>query len=107
MKYFDRMTNKELCTRILRGLDVLHDQVQRNDAELAATDLNTVLQALSALRRHGPLSEAAAKEIGCIEDLLDLAITQETLGFRQILAMRDLLVARIDAALMMKGTEAA
>lgn len=145
MKYFDRMTNKELCTRILRGLDVLHDQVQRNDAELAATDLNTVLQALSALRRQGPLSEAAAKEIGCIEDLLDLAITQEILGFqnffdgtddpergavgrvsavpilsetgaardrlrrgfRQILAMRDLLVARIDAALMMKGTEAA
>ena len=65
MKYFDRMTDKELCTRILRGLDVLHDQVQRNDAELAATDLNTILQALSALRRHGPLSETAAKEIGC------------------------------------------
>lgn len=145
MKYFDRMTDKELCTRILRGLDVLHDQVQRNDAELAATDLNTVLQALSALRLHGPLSEAAAKEIACIEDLLDLAITQETLGFRnvfdgtddpergavgrvsavpilsetgaardrlqrgfrQFLAMRDLLAARIDAALMMKGTKAA
>ncbi len=145
MKYFDRMTDKELCTRILRGLDVLHEQVQRNDAELAATDLNTVLQALSALRLHGPLSEASAKEIGCIEDLLDQAMTQETLGhrnvfdgtddpelgavgrvcavpvlsetgaardrlrqgFRQILAMRDLLAARVDAALMMNGTKAA
>lgn len=145
MKYFDRMTDKELCTRILRGLDVLHDQVQRNDAELAATDLNTVLQALSALRRHGPLSEAAAKYIGCIEDLLDQAIAEETLGlrnvfdgtddpelgavgrvsavpilsetgaardrlrrgFRQILAMRDLLAARVDAALMMNSTKAA
>lgn len=145
MKYFNRMTDKELCTRILRGLDVLHDQVQRNDAELAASDLNEILQALSALRRHGPLSAAAAKEIGCIEDLLDQAITQETLGlrnvfdgtedpelgavgrvcsvpvlsetgaardrlrrgFRQILAMRDLLAARIDAALMMNGTKAA
>lgn len=144
MKYFNRMTDKELCTRMLRGLDVLHEQVQRNDAELGATDLNTVLQALSALRRNGPLSEAAAKEIGCIEDLLDQAVTQETLGFRNIfdgtddpelgavgrvcavpvlsetgaardrlrrgfrhiLAMRDLLVARIDAALMMKGTKA-
>jgi len=145
MKNFDRMTDKELCTRILRGLDVLHDQVQRNDAELAATDLNTVLQALSALRRHGPLSDAAAKEIGYIEDLLDEAVTQETLGhrnvfdgtddpelgavgrvcsvpvlsetgaardrlqqgFRQILAMRDLLVARVDAVLIMNGTTAA
>jgi len=145
MKYFDQMTDKELCTRILRGLDVLHDQVQRDDAELAATDLNTVLQALSALRRYGPLSEAAAKEIGCIEDLLDQAITQETLGFRnifdgrddpehgavgrvcavpvlsetgaardrlrqgfrRILAMRDLLAARVDADLMMNGTKAA
>ncbi|WP_043774402.1 hypothetical protein, partial [Roseivivax isoporae] len=128
-----------------RSLDVLHDQVQRNDAELAATDLNTVLQALSALRHHGPLSETTAKEIACIEDLLDQAITQETLGhrnvfdgtddpelgavgrvcavpvlsetgaardrlrqgFRQILAMRDLLAARVDAALMMNGTKAA
>lgn len=145
MKYFDRMTDKELCTRMLRGLDVLHDQVQRNDAKLAATDLNTVLQALSALRLRGPLSEAAAQEIGCIEDLLDQATTQETLGhrnvfdgtedpelgavgrvcavpvlsetgaardrlrqgFRQILAMRDLLAARVDAALMMNGTKAA
>ncbi|WP_040604051.1 hypothetical protein [Sagittula stellata] len=147
MKYFDRMTDKELCTRILRGLDVLHEQVQRNDAELAATDLNTILQALSVLRRHGPLSEAAAaaKEIGCIEDLLDQAIAHQTLGlrnvfdgtddpelgavgrvsavpilsetgaardrlrrgFRQILAMRDLLAARIDAALMMNSTKAA
>lgn len=145
MKYFDRMTDKELCTRILQGHDILHEQVQRNDAELGATDLNTILQALSALRRHGPLSEAAAKEIGCIEDLLDQAIAQETLGlrnvfdgrddpelgavgrvcavpvlsetgaardrlrrgFRQILAMRDLLAARIDAALMINGTKAA
>jgi hypothetical protein len=145
MKYFDRMTDKELCTRILRGLDVLHDQVQRNDADLTTTDLNAILQAISALRRHGPLSEAAAKEIGCIEDLLDQAITQVTLGFRnifdgtddpelgavgrvsavpilsetgaardrlrrgfrQILAMRDLLAARIDAALIMNSTKAA
>ena len=84
MKYFDHMTDAKLCTRILQGLDVLHDQTQRNDADMPATDLNRVLQALSALRQNGPLSETAADEIGCIENLLDQAISQETLGFRNI-----------------------
>ncbi|CUH41053.1 hypothetical protein JSE7799_03796 [Jannaschia seosinensis] len=145
MKHFDRMTKKELCTRILQGLDALHDQAQRAEADMTATDLNTVLQALSALRHSGPLSEIAVDEIGRIEDLLARAIAQETLGFqnvfdgtvdpdlgavgrvhavpvlsekgaaldrlqqgfRQILAMRELLAARIDAGLMMNGIKAA
>lgn len=145
MKYFERMTDKELCTQFLRRFDALHDKAQRNDADLPATEINTMLQALTALRQHGPLSEIAAKEIGCIEDLLDQAITQETIGFRnvfdgtddpelgavghvyavavlsetgavldglrqdfrQVLAMRELLAARVDADLMMNGAKAA
>ncbi|SNT75887.1 hypothetical protein [Paracoccus seriniphilus] len=145
MKYFDHMTDTTLCAHILQGLDILHDQIQRNDADMPATDLILVLQSLSALRRNGPLSETAADEIGRIESLLDQAISQETLGFRnvfdgiedpelgavgrvravpvlsekgaaldrllkgfrQFLAMRNLLAARVDSRLMVNRKIAA
>lgn len=145
MKYVDQLSLRELWTRTLQGIDFLHDDVQRNDAGMSASDLNTLSKALSALRRYGPLSELAADEIGCIEDLLVDAIAQETVGFRNIfdgtndpdhgaigrvlavpvlsrkgvaldalqqrfqtiLAMRDLLAARVDAGHQMARLSAA
>ncbi|WP_322865310.1 hypothetical protein U5922_003340 [Aquicoccus sp. G2-2] len=136
MKYFTQLSLEELWVRTLQEIDFLHDEAQSNDAEISATDINTLSRTLSALRKNGPLSDQAAGEIGRIEDLLLNAITQETLGtrnifdgtedpdhgavgrvlvvpvlsrkgaaldalqqrFRTILAMRDLLAARVDAA---------
>lgn len=135
MKYCEQLTLEEIWTRTLREIDIMYDEVQRNDAEISATNINSLLKALSALRWEGPLSNAAAGEISCIEELLHDLIARETLGvrsvfdgtndpdfgaigrvlqvpllsekgacfdallhrFRTILAMRDLLTARIDA----------
>jgi hypothetical protein len=145
MKYFDQLTLEELWTRTLREIDILHDEAQRNDAEMSATDLNTLSKELSTLRQGGPLSDAAADEIGRIEELLHDAIVRETVGtrnvfdgtndpeygaigrvravpvlseqgacldallqrFRRIVAMRDLLAARIDAGRQITHMKAA
>ena len=139
MKYFAQLSLEELWARTLQEIDFLHDDAQRNEAEMSTTDLNTLSKAPSTLRKHGPLSDPAAGEIGHIEDLLSHAIAQETLGFRnafdgtndpdhgaigrvlalpilskkgatldalqqrfrKILAMRDLLAARVDAGRQM------
>lgn len=145
MKYFAQLSLEDLWTRTLQEIGFLHDEAQRNDAKMAATDLNTLSKALTSLRKDGPLSELAAGEIGHIEDLLLDAIAQETLGFRnvfdgtndpdhgaigrvlavpvlskkgaaldtlqqrfrKILAMRDLLAARVDAGCQMARLKAA
>jgi len=145
MKYVDQLSLRDLWTRTLQGLDFLHDDVQRNDAGMSASDLNTLSKALCILRSDGPLSDAAAREIGRIEDLLVDVIARETLGFRNIfdgtedpeqgavgrvlavpvlsrkgvaldalqqrfrtiLAMRDLLAARVDAGHQMARLGAA
>ena len=84
MKYFSQLSLEDLWVRTLQEIDFLHDDAQRDDAEMSATDLNTLSKALSTLRKHGPLSDPAAGEIGRIEDLLLDAIAQETLGFRNV-----------------------
>lgn len=84
MKYFAQLSLEDLWTRTLQEIDFLHDEAQRNDAEMSATDLNTLSKAISVLRMDGPLSDPAAGEIGRIEDLLHAAIAQETLGFRNV-----------------------
>jgi hypothetical protein len=84
MKYFSKLTLEELWTQTLREIDIMHDEAQPNDADMSATDLNTLSKALSALRREGPLSDAAAGQIGCIEDLLIDAISGETLGVQNV-----------------------
>ncbi|MFG6589054.1 hypothetical protein [Sulfitobacter sp.] len=139
MKYFAQLSLKDLWTQTLREIDLMYDSAQCNDAEMSATALNTLSKALSTLRKDGPLSDQAAGEIGCIEELLHAAIARETLGFRnifdgtndedhgaigriltvpvlsetgaaldalrlqfrKILAMRDLLAARVDAECQM------
>lgn len=137
MKYHDQLTLTELWTCALQELDTLHEEVQRTDAGLSATDLNTLSRALAALRQEGPLSSSATDSIGWIQAFLDAAIARETLGhqnvfdgtndpelgaigrvrsapilsdngrgldlllqrFKKVLAMRDLLAARVDAEL--------
>lgn len=84
MKYIAQLSLKDLWARTLQEIDFLYDEAQRNDAEMSATDLNTLSKALSTLRTDGPLSDLAAGEIGRIEDLLSHAIAQETLGFRNL-----------------------
>lgn len=144
MKYFAQLSLEKLWARTLQEIDFLHDEAQCNDAEMSATDLNTLSKALSTLRRHGPLSDPAAREIDRIEELLHAAIARETLGFRnafdgtndpdhgaigrvlalpvlskkgaaldtlqqrfrKILAMRDLLAARVDAGCQMARLKA-
>lgn len=145
MKYFNHLTIGELWARTLQELDILHNEAQRIDAGLSATDQNALSTAVAALRRDGPLSEVAAVNVGIIQDLLDHAISRETLGrrndfngmvepqvgvigrvkvvpilsengarldtlhrhFKQILAIRDLLVARVDAELQIARLKAA
>ncbi|WP_108483888.1 hypothetical protein [Oceaniglobus ichthyenteri] len=84
MKYFTQLSLEELWVRTLQEIDFLYNAAQCNDAEMSATDLNTLSKALSSLREHGPLSDLAADEISRIEDLLIDAITRETLGFRSV-----------------------
>ncbi len=139
MKYFAQLSLDHLWARTLQEIDFLHDEAQRNDAEMSAPDLNILSKALRDLRNDGPLSDQVAGEIGRIEDLLYEAVARETLGFRnvfdgtddpdhgaigrvlevpilskngaaldalqqrfrKILAMRDLLAARVDAGCQM------
>lgn len=145
MKYHDQLTLTELWTRVLQELDTLHEEAQRTDAGLSATDLNTLSRALATLRQEGPLSSSATDSIGWIQPFLDAAITRETLGhqevfdgtndpelgaigrvrsapvltengrcldllrqrFEKVLAMRDLLAARVDAELQIARLKAA
>lgn len=145
MKYFDQLSLRDLWVRTLQEIDFLYDAAQCNDADMPATDLNTLSKALSTLRKHGPLSDPAAGEIDRIEELLHAAIARETLGFRnafdgtndpdhgaigrvlalpvlskkgaaldtlqqrvrKILAMRDLLAAKVDARCQMARLSAA
>lgn len=135
MKYYNQLTLEELLAKTLLELDSLHEELDRNEAGLHATSLNTLLRALIDLRRDGPLSQTAEEAIQLVDDILGAAIAQETLGhrnafdgtndpdlgaigrvtvvpilshrgerfstimsrFRRILAMRELLAARIDA----------
>lgn len=145
MKYHDQLTLTELWTRALQELDALHEEAQRTDVGLSATDLNTLSRALAALRQDGPLSSSAIDSIGWIQAFLDAAIVRETLGhqnvfdgkndpelgaigrvrsapilskngrcldlllqrFKKVLAMRDILAARVDAELQIARLKAA
>lgn len=145
MKYYNQLTLEELLAKTLLELDFLHEEVDRNDAGLQATSLNTLLRALGELRQDGPLSQTGAEAIRLVHSILDAAIAEETLGhrnvfdgtndpdlgaigrvtvvpilshrgeclrvirthFRKILAMRELLAARIDAEAQIARCKAA
>lgn len=84
MKHFTQLSLQDLWVRALQDIDSLHDEAQRNDAEMSATDVCILSKALCALRKDGPLSDPAPGEIGRIEDLLCEAIARETLGYRNV-----------------------
>ncbi len=82
MKYYNQLTLEELLAKTLLELDSLHEELDRNEAGLQATSLNTLLRALIDLRRDGPLSQTAAEAIRLVDDILGAAIAEETLGHR-------------------------
>ena len=136
MTYHDHLSLEELWARILLRLDLQHDALQCDGSDFSATDLTALSGALAALRGDGPLAPAAADHIACALDVLEEAVSRETLGhrntfdgiddpevgavgqvrsvpilsdrgagldrhlreFRQVLAMRDRLAARVDTA---------
>ena len=145
MKYHEHLSLEDLWTRILLGLDVMHDAVQRDITALSATNLNVLLRALSALRQEGPLAPTSVDHIGSALGILEEAVARKTMGhrnvfdgvhdpedgavgrvrsvpilseagteldahlayFRRVLAMRDLLAARVDAELQIASLKAA